>query len=46
MRHVWIVDVRTPIGSYAGPLSGVLPDDLAATVIRALVAVIRTRALP
>ena len=39
MRDVWVVDaVRTPIGRYAGALSGVRPDDLAATVIRALVA--------
>ncbi|HEX7461229.1 MAG TPA: acetyl-CoA C-acyltransferase [Dermatophilaceae bacterium] len=39
MMDAWIVDaVRTPIGRYAGALSGVRPDDLAATVIRALVA--------
>ena len=39
MRDAWIVDtVRTPIGRYAGSLSGVRPDDLAATVIRELVA--------
>ncbi len=34
---VYIVDaVRTPIGKYAGALSGVRPDDLAAHAIRAL----------
>ena len=39
MSDVWIVDaVQTPIGRYAGALSGVRPDDLAATVIRELVA--------
>ncbi|HEY8707782.1 MAG TPA: acetyl-CoA C-acyltransferase, partial [Burkholderiaceae bacterium] len=39
MNDAWIVDaVRTPIGRYAGALSGVRPDDLAATVIRELVA--------
>jgi len=39
MSDVWVVDaVRTPIGRYAGALSGVRPDDLAATVIRELVA--------
>jgi acetyl-CoA acetyltransferase family protein len=39
MSDVWIVDAaRTPIGRYAGALSGVRPDDLAATVIRELVA--------
>ncbi|HYL26575.1 MAG TPA: acetyl-CoA C-acyltransferase [Candidatus Nitrosotalea sp.] len=37
-REVWIVDaVRTPIGRYGGRLAGVRPDDLAATVLRALV---------
>jgi acetyl-CoA acetyltransferase family protein len=37
-RDVYIVDaVRTPIGKYAGALSGVRPDDLAAGVLRALV---------
>jgi 3-oxoadipyl-CoA thiolase len=37
MREVWIVDaVRTPIGRYGGALKDVRPDDLAATVIRAL----------
>jgi len=39
MNDVWVVDaVRTPIGRYAGALSGVRPDDLAATAIRELVA--------
>jgi len=39
MSDAWIVDaVRTPIGRYAGALSGVRPDDLAATVIHDLVA--------
>ena len=38
MNDVWLVDaVRTPIGRYAGGLSGVRPDDLAATVVGALV---------
>ena len=38
MNDVWVVDaVRTPIGRYAGALSGVRPDDLAATVVRELV---------
>jgi acetyl-CoA acetyltransferase family protein len=36
---VYIADgVRTPIGRYGGALAGVRPDDLAATVLRALVA--------
>jgi len=39
MSDVWVVDaVRTPIGRYAGALAGVRPDDLAATVVRELVA--------
>lgn len=39
MSDAWIVDaVRTPIGRYAGALAGIRPDDLAATVIRELVA--------
>lgn len=39
MSDVWVVDaVRTPIGRYAGALSGIRPDDLAATVVRELVA--------
>lgn len=34
---MWILDgVRTPIGRYAGALSGVRPDDLAAIPLRAL----------
>jgi 3-oxoadipyl-CoA thiolase len=38
LRHAYVVDaVRTPIGRYAGALSGVRPDDLAAHVIAALV---------
>jgi 3-oxoadipyl-CoA thiolase len=38
LREAWIVDaVRTPIGRYGGALAAVRPDDLAATVIRALV---------
>ena len=37
MRDAFIVDgVRTPIGSFAGALSGVRPDDMAALVIREL----------
>jgi 3-oxoadipyl-CoA thiolase len=39
MTEAYIVDgVRTPIGSHGGSLSEVRPDDLAAHVIRALVA--------
>ena len=39
MTEVHILDaVRTPIGSYGGALSGIRPDDLAATVVRALLA--------
>ena len=38
MRRAVVVDaVRTPIGRHGGALAGVRPDDLAATVIRALV---------
>ena len=38
IRDVYIVDaVRTPIGKFAGALSPVRPDDLAAHVVRALV---------
>lgn len=38
MNHAYIVDaVRTPVGRYGGVLAGVRPDDLLATVIRALV---------
>jgi 3-oxoadipyl-CoA thiolase len=37
-REVWIIDaVRTPIGRHRGALAGVRPDDLAATVVRAIV---------
>jgi acetyl-CoA acetyltransferase family protein len=37
LREVYIVDAaRTPIGKYAGGLSGVRPDDLAAHVVKAL----------
>ena len=39
MTDVYIVDaVRTPFGKYGGALSGVRPDDLAAHVIRSLLA--------
>lgn len=39
MRRAVVVDaVRTPVGRYGGALSAVRPDDLAALVIRALVA--------
>ncbi|MGZ4781281.1 MAG: thiolase family protein [Oryzihumus sp.] len=39
MNDVWVADaVRTPLGRYAGALAGVRPDDLAATVVRELVA--------
>ncbi len=38
VREAWIVEaVRTPIGRYGGALAGVRPDDLAATVLRAVV---------
>ncbi|HET7028103.1 MAG TPA: acetyl-CoA C-acyltransferase [Candidatus Limnocylindrales bacterium] len=38
VREAWIVDaVRTPFGRYGGALAGVRPDDLAATVIAAVV---------
>ena len=38
MSEAVIVDaVRTPVGRHGGALSGVRPDDLAATVVRALV---------
>ncbi len=38
LREAWIVDaVRTPIGRYGGALASVRPDDLAATVVRAIV---------
>ncbi|GAA1502403.1 thiolase family protein [Streptomyces albidochromogenes] len=39
IRDVYIVDaVRTPIGKFGGALSSVRPDDLAAHVVRSLVA--------
>jgi 3-oxoadipyl-CoA thiolase len=39
MRDAFIVDaVRTPMGRFGGALAGVRPDDLAAHVIRAIVA--------
>ena len=45
MRQAYLVNgIRTPIGRYAGALSSVRPDDLAAHVIRELIA--RNRALP
>jgi 3-oxoadipyl-CoA thiolase len=38
VREAWIVDAaRTPFGRYGGALAGVRPDDLAATVIAAVV---------
>jgi 3-oxoadipyl-CoA thiolase len=37
MKAVYVIDaVRTPIGKYAGALSSVRPDDLAAHIIKAL----------
>ncbi|GAA4192060.1 thiolase family protein [Microbispora amethystogenes] len=39
MKDVFVADaVRTPIGRYGGALAGIRPDDLAAGVIRALLA--------
>jgi acetyl-CoA acetyltransferase family protein len=39
VRDVYVVDaVRTPVGRYGGALAGVRPDDLAAGVLRALLA--------
>ncbi len=39
LREAWIIDaVRTPIGRYGGALASVRPDDLAAIVLRAVVA--------
>jgi 3-oxoadipyl-CoA thiolase len=36
-REVWVIDaVRTPIGRFGGQLASIRPDDLAATVVRAL----------
>ncbi len=44
-REVWVIDaVRTPIGRLGGALADVRPDDLAATVLRALLE--RTRVDP
>jgi acetyl-CoA acetyltransferase family protein len=38
-RDVYVLDaVRTPVGRYGGALAGVRPDDLAAHVVRSLVA--------
>ena len=38
MREVYICDaIRTPFGRYAGALSGVRPDDLAAVVLQSIV---------
>jgi acetyl-CoA acetyltransferase len=37
MKPVYVVDaIRTPVGRYGGSLSTVRPDDLLATVLRAL----------
>ena len=39
LREAWSVEaVRTPVGRYGGALAGVRPDDLAATVLEAVVA--------
>jgi 3-oxoadipyl-CoA thiolase len=39
MKTVYVIDaVRTPIGKYAGALSSVRPDDLAAHIIKAIIA--------
>jgi acetyl-CoA acetyltransferase family protein len=39
MNEVYVLDaVRTPIGRYGGALSGIRPDDLAATVLSGLIA--------
>jgi acetyl-CoA acyltransferase len=39
MKEAWIIDaVRTPIGRHGGMLAAVRPDDLAAVVLKALVA--------
>jgi 3-oxoadipyl-CoA thiolase len=38
LREAWIVEaLRTPVGRYGGALAGVRPDDLAATVLAAVV---------
>jgi 3-oxoadipyl-CoA thiolase len=39
LKEAWIVEaLRTPFGRYGGALAGVRPDDLAATVLEAIVA--------
>lgn len=39
LKEAWIVEaLRTPFGRYGGALAGVRPDDLAATLLEALVA--------
>jgi 3-oxoadipyl-CoA thiolase len=39
LREAWIVEaLRTPVGRYGGALAGVRPDDLAATVLEAIIA--------
>jgi len=39
LKEAWIIEaLRTPFGRYGGVLSGVRPDDLAATVLEAVVA--------
>jgi len=39
MKTIYVIDaLRTPIGKYGGSLAGVRPDDLAAHVIKAIVA--------
>ena len=39
LKEAWIVEaLRTPFGRYGGALSSVRPDDLAATVLEAVVA--------
>ena len=39
IKEAWIVEaLRTPFGRYGGALAGVRPDDLAATVLEAIVA--------
>jgi 3-oxoadipyl-CoA thiolase len=39
LREAWIIEaVRTPVGRYGGALASVRPDDLAATVLEAVVA--------
>jgi len=38
MNAVYVIDiVRTPVGKFGGALASVRPDDLAATVIKALI---------